>query len=44
MIVHVDGEADLFTVLSRLSGSYSWLAGNPSVPLAPSGSGDPVHQ
>ena len=25
MILHVDGEADMFTVFSRLSGSYAGL-------------------
>ena len=27
MIIHIDDEADLFTVLSRLSNSYARLAG-----------------
>jgi len=43
MNAHIDGEADLFTVLSRLSGSYAKLAGVPmplaNIPLRFSGNG-----
>ena len=43
MILHVDGEADMFTVLSRLSGSYARLAGvsmpTASIPLTISSNG-----
>lgn len=43
MNAHMDGEADLFTVLSRLSGIYAGLAGlaRPlaNIPLRLSGNG-----
>jgi hypothetical protein len=43
MTIHIDGETDLFTVLSRLSGSYAKLvelsAPRSSVPLTLSSNG-----
>jgi hypothetical protein len=34
MIIHIDGEADLFSVLLRLSGTYVTLAGAAASPAS----------